>query len=248
MPRTADKAFSLIELLIVIAIVGILAALLLPALTSARLKGERTNCQANLRQLALAIQMYCPDNDGRLPQNRPGDDTGNWVSGDMKRAQDATNAVLIKQGKLFPYASHVGVYHCPSDHSEVNGSPRVRSYSINGWAGSRYMEDSAQGKFRTFLRDGELATAGASHIWLFQEEHEASIDDGWYLVTMDDSQPFASYPATRHSNAYDSNFADGHVESIKLTDPESKQFGQQREHFSPKNSDWLKLKQVTTIR
>jgi prepilin-type processing-associated H-X9-DG protein len=120
---------------------------------------------------------------------------------------------------------------------------------MNGWVGSRYMEGStANGKFRTFLRDSELAAAGSDHIWLIQDEHEASIDDGWFLVTMDDSRPFGNYPATRHSNAYDSNFADGHVALTRLLDPESQRLGQEHERFSPTNSDWVQMKQVTTVR
>src|SRR5262249_33500822 len=100
------SAFSLLELLIVIAIMAILSALLLPALGVARLKGERANCQSNLRQLGLAVQMYSADNDGRLPENRPGADSKNgWVRGDMKRAEDATNQAAIKQSSLYPYAS-----------------------------------------------------------------------------------------------------------------------------------------------
>src|SRR5262249_33521415 len=231
-------------------IIAILSALLLPALGIARLKGERANCQSNLRQLGLAVQMYSADNDGRLPENRPGADSKNgWVRGDMKRAEDATNQAAIKQSSLYPYASEVGFFRCPADRSQQDAMPRVRSYSMNGWVGSRYMEGSASNaKFRTFLRESELTAAGPAHIWLIQDEHEASIDDGWFLVTMDDSRPFANYPASRHSRAYASNFADGHVGLTRLSDPESQHFGQEHERFSPTNADWLQMKQVTTVR
>jgi prepilin-type N-terminal cleavage/methylation domain-containing protein/prepilin-type processing-associated H-X9-DG protein len=248
--QRAEPAFTLIELLLVIAIIAILAALLMPALSTAKARGKRVSCSNNLRQLELSVHMYTGDNDGRLPANYPGDELNKiWVAGNMAREQDATNQNLLRQGKLFPYANQVSLYHCPSDLSSSWGVPRVRSYSMNGWTGSRYMESAhKQNNFRTFVLDTELVTVGPSRLWILLDEHEASIDDAWFLVTMDDSRPFASFPATRHDRGYGVSFADGHVENYKLRDPNSASLGMQRAFFSPKNMDWLKLKQITTVR
>jgi prepilin-type N-terminal cleavage/methylation domain-containing protein len=60
-------AFTLIELLVVIAIIAILAAMLLPALSKAKKAAQRANCVSNLRQVSLAVHMYCQDNQDVLP-------------------------------------------------------------------------------------------------------------------------------------------------------------------------------------
>jgi hypothetical protein len=192
--------------------------------------------------------MYSADNDGKLAQNYPlkQGEGNSWVLGDMKVTGDSTNLTYIRQGKLFPYASQVALYRCPADPSHTGGAPRVRSYSMNSWIGSRYMETYPRPSgFRTFVRDSELSVAGPATIWVIADEHEASIDDGWFLVTMDDSQPFASFPATRHERSYGLSFGDGHAEFYKLRDPKTQFVDGQ---ISRDNWDWQRLKQVTTIR
>jgi prepilin-type N-terminal cleavage/methylation domain-containing protein len=243
----AHRAFTLIELLVVIAVIAILAALLLPALGLAKSRATETGCINHLRQLEFATQMYSGDNNGLLVANVASTvPTNSWVGGEMNNQLQATDPSYLRQAKLFPYVGQVAVYHCPADNTQVLGKLRVRSYAMNSWMGSRTMETQyAEKRYRTFVRESEIAAADApAGLWVVADEHEATLDDGWFLVTMSDSRPFASKPATRHRNGYGLNFADGHAAVIKLRDPLS---WTPNQYTSATNTDWIRLKQMTTV-
>jgi prepilin-type N-terminal cleavage/methylation domain-containing protein len=96
------KAFTLVEMLVVIAIIGILAALLLSALSAAKSNARRTACLSNLKQINVAIRMYCDDSSdicpvGDLP----------WLF--YKRCIE-TNLALPRQS-----SSQNSIFACPAD-------------------------------------------------------------------------------------------------------------------------------------
>jgi prepilin-type N-terminal cleavage/methylation domain-containing protein/prepilin-type processing-associated H-X9-DG protein len=234
------NAFTLVELLVVMGIIALLAALMLPGLHSAKIKTKQASCLNHLRQLAVASQVYWGDNNGLLLENLPSPRNANsWVTGDVKYYP--TNETAIREGLLFRYLGVTGTYRCPAEEK-----PRVLSYSMNGWLGSRTMETQYQQKgYRTFVRDSEIAiTAMPAGLWMFAGEHSETMDDGWFLVRMDDYQPFASFPGARHQGSFGLNFADGHASTMKLVDPTSRVGSQ----VGYQNADWTRFKQMTTTR
>ena len=117
--------FSLVELLVVIGIIGLLIAILMPALQAAREASRAMQCASNLRQVMLGMVNYATDNRGKFPPN-VGAKQYRWYNQDFI-------AKYFKGVKILPLAKTCagGVFVCPND-----GDDAQRSYSMNVWASS----------------------------------------------------------------------------------------------------------------
>ncbi len=70
------EGFTLVEMLVVIAIIALLAALLLPALTASEMRAKRIACESQLRQIGIGFQVFAHDHDGKYPMQVPAGDGG----------------------------------------------------------------------------------------------------------------------------------------------------------------------------
>lgn len=122
------RAFTLVELLVVMAIVGLLGALLLPSLSKAGERARVTACRSNLRQVGIALRLYLDDHGNRFPT--------------MQNRSRGTNFVVPSTPEivLAPQLGSALVWKCPSDRQrlfEDTGSSYFWNFLVNGQPADR---------------------------------------------------------------------------------------------------------------
>ena len=231
--RAGCFGFTLIELLVVIAIIAILAALLLPALTRAKVKAQAIECLSNQKQICLAWRLYVEDNHGKFPPNvdQLEQTLNSWCDGQMLwqvNWPDNIDRAMMMNSLIGPYvASQANVYKCPADRwfcQEPGGlMPRVRSMSMNGYVGmesdvltsKQTVEpgkwNGAAGSYLAFECENDLVSLPPSVLWLTMDEQADSINDAFLLFAMGNGT-FVDGPADYHDGSGAISFVDGHAE------------------------------------
>lgn len=235
--KSGREGFTIVELLVVIALIAVLASILLPALSKARTRAQAIFSLNNTRQLSQAWLLYADDHDGKFAYNLGGSaarptisqvpkTTRNWVNNVMTWDLDSdnTNTATITEASLGNYASRaVNIYRCPSDGAlssvQLNAGwkARVRSYSMNAMIGdagdlSRTGYNENNPKYaQAFTASG---IAEPTEIFVFIDEHPDSINDGYFLNRSDKPgvKQWNDLPASHHNGAAAISFVDGHSE------------------------------------
>jgi prepilin-type N-terminal cleavage/methylation domain-containing protein/prepilin-type processing-associated H-X9-DG protein len=226
----AAPGFSLIELLVVLVILGLLAAMLLPALARSKDRARTIACQNHLRQLQTCWYLYAGDHADVLPPNNSvyslttGDPLArgaSWCPGNTRLDVEPTN---IQNGLLFPYNRSTAIYRCPADRSTVETPegrplpyPRTRSYnmsqSVNGWP---EFDPVLARIIPSYKKLTNIRSPSPAQLMVFLDVHEDSILDSLFGIPVTgvwgDRREWWDVPADRHAQGCNLSFADGHAE------------------------------------
>jgi len=157
------QAFTLVELLVVVAIIAILSSLLLSVLSGVKLKARQSQCLGNVKQLSLASFMYAGDNSKHAGYNNPAYPGGNWM-GTLMDYYAAKNDLRLcpsaplhlptpTRGNDQGYVDRAWVRWTSDDKTMFYGS-----YGYNGWLYSdmKFSESGDPKQKQLFTRESSI--------------------------------------------------------------------------------------------
>lgn len=189
---SSRSGFTLIEILVVIAIIAILAAVLLPVFVAAKARGAQTSCTAHLSQLARAVCQYAGDYNGRPPNPGSHNPATNWCG-----CERYDRWIYLERGQLWPYVRTRKVYLCAVDwrrpaEDVIAANPYDKD--IREWAQYDYpLSYSMNGSMGGKVLDNIRRT---SKVMLFIHEGRKTINDGVFALTGFDLPSDVHYDGT----------------------------------------------------
>lgn len=221
--RKAGRGFTLIEILVVIAIIAILAAITLSVFARAKETGKKAACISNLNQTVIALQLYLDESDGVYPQTRK--------SSSDPAVDDAAGALEEPDfgstfDRLLVYSKTRAVFACPTDPDPRGRScdavdpdhPELDSYIFNGYFAFGIRETSVAKPSETIVFSERRSVAAGPIspycLYLYRPWFNASNSS----APEDDMDAEAGAIATgRHAEHANYAFTDGHVKSLSFT-------------------------------
>lgn len=200
------QGFTLVELLVVIAVIGILLALLLPAVQSARESGRKTACMSNAYQLGMAVNRFDQDK-GRVPRWQDSF-SGNYASWPVALLPYIERNDLY--GSWVGSAIRVNVFLCPSSPPT---DPNSVAYAGNGGDGSSTFANGVMPPLGGSYSLEDVADGdGTATTLLFAERSGSPSQKLWIYPGGTTSQSFnTDFPVFGHTIAPTSSHVDGGV-------------------------------------
>jgi prepilin-type N-terminal cleavage/methylation domain-containing protein/prepilin-type processing-associated H-X9-DG protein len=241
-----NRAFTLVELLVVIGIIAVLISILLPSLNRARAQAMQTQCMSNMRQIGLSLQAYVVENKGWLPPLAPNDAQYAGAAGvkpsQVECTSDFAQEVVYTNfpnflGSLIPYMKGApDVFRCPTIQAAEPYWPTDTYYLPDAVSDTTCMGNAAvlgrkismirQSSDVAYLQEQPYRWGAA----IYRPTRVSKTPDGtwlyWYFHDNSSggpSQPFQY--SNNHSKGGNLVYVDGHADYRKRSDIHARDFG-----------------------